>query len=115
LRCALARALPRPRALQLTKNFSSVCVTDSGALGGLLLGVVTSRDIDFINDRSTPLHEVMTRCVWRSVGPLAPVGGCTVRRRDFVGRSTGLWKGAWLPPRDEAHAPRSRHTRTRCR
>jgi IMP dehydrogenase len=47
--------------LQSTKNFSSVCVTDTGALGGKLLGIVTSRDIDFISDRSTPLEEVMTR------------------------------------------------------
>ncbi len=49
------------RGVQLTKNFSSVCVTDTGALGGKLLGLVTSRDIDFINDRATPLAEVMTR------------------------------------------------------
>jgi hypothetical protein len=38
-------------------------VTDTGALGGMLLGLVTSRDIDFINDRATPLEDVMTRCV----------------------------------------------------
>jgi IMP dehydrogenase len=48
-------------ALQSTKNFSSVCVTDTGALGGKLLGIVTSRDIDFVSDRATPLQEVMTR------------------------------------------------------
>ncbi|WIA19147.1 hypothetical protein OEZ85_003795 [Tetradesmus obliquus] len=48
-------------ALKSTKNFSSVCVTDTGALGGKLLGIVTSRDIDFVSDRSTPLEEVMTR------------------------------------------------------
>eukprot|EP00882_Tetradesmus_deserticola_P030403 GHRQ01034127.1.p3 GENE.GHRQ01034127.1~~GHRQ01034127.1.p3 ORF type:complete len:100 (+),score=29.38 GHRQ01034127.1:132-431(+) len=49
------------RRLQSTKHFSSVCVTDTGALGGKLLGVVTSRDIDFVSDRATPLEEVMTR------------------------------------------------------
>jgi IMP dehydrogenase len=47
--------------LQLTKNFTSVCVTDTGAVGGVLLGVVTTRDVDFVNDRATPLEEVMTR------------------------------------------------------
>jgi hypothetical protein len=47
--------------MQLTKNFTSVCVTDTGAVGGVLLGVVTTRDVDFINDRATPLEEVMTR------------------------------------------------------
>ncbi|KAF8064485.1 impdh [Scenedesmus sp. PABB004] len=48
-------------ALKVTKNFSSVCVTDTGALGGVLLGLVTSRDIDFVADRGTPLSDVMTK------------------------------------------------------
>ncbi|KAG2423300.1 hypothetical protein HXX76_015449 [Chlamydomonas incerta] len=46
--------------LKNTRGFSSVCVTDTGDLGGKLLGVVTTRDIDFINDKLTPLAEVMT-------------------------------------------------------
>lgn len=45
---------------QNTRGFSSVCVTDTGSLGGKLLGVVTTRDIDFVNDKLTPLSEVMT-------------------------------------------------------
>jgi IMP dehydrogenase len=57
LSCCLPHSCPK----QSTKNFSSVCVTDTGALGGKLLGIVTSRDIDFVSDRSTPLEEVMTR------------------------------------------------------
>eukprot|EP00879_Flechtneria_rotunda_P023359 GHRR01024709.1.p1 GENE.GHRR01024709.1~~GHRR01024709.1.p1 ORF type:complete len:172 (+),score=66.25 GHRR01024709.1:224-739(+) len=47
--------------IKLTKNFSSICVTDTGALGGKLLGIVTSRDIDFIDDRQMPLEDVMTK------------------------------------------------------
>ena len=43
------------------RGFSSVCVTDSGALGGLLLGLVTTRDHEAVEDRSTALREVMTR------------------------------------------------------
>ena len=35
-------------------------VTDTGKLGGKLLGIVTSRDIDFLDNRATPLGEVMT-------------------------------------------------------
>lgn len=46
--------------LKNTRGFSSVCVTDTGSLGGKLLGVVTTRDIDFVNDKLTPLSEVMT-------------------------------------------------------
>ncbi|PHJ17212.1 inosine-5 -monophosphate [Cystoisospora suis] len=41
-------------------GYSSVPVTDTGTLGGQLRGIVTSRDIDFILDRHTPLHEIMT-------------------------------------------------------
>lgn len=35
-------------------------MTDTGALGGKLLGIVTTRDIEFINDRTTAISEVMT-------------------------------------------------------
>jgi hypothetical protein len=41
-----------------------VCLAP-GALGGKLLGIVTTRDVDFVNDRQTPLAEVMTKCVLR--------------------------------------------------
>lgn len=60
-RCCHLSLLPAAVLPQLTKNFTSVCVTDTGALGGVLLGVVATRDVDFINDRATPLEEVMTR------------------------------------------------------
>ncbi|CDI75611.1 inosine-5'-monophosphate dehydrogenase, putative [Eimeria praecox] len=41
-------------------GYSSVPITSTGTLGGKLVGIVTSRDIDFITDRHTPLCEVMT-------------------------------------------------------
>ncbi|KZT63799.1 IMP dehydrogenase [Daedalea quercina L-15889] len=40
-------------------GFAGVPITDTGALGGKLLGIVTNRDIQF-RDPSTPLSEVMT-------------------------------------------------------
>lgn len=43
------------------RGYGSVAVTDTGALGGKLLGLVTTRDYDFVSDLSTPLAEVMTR------------------------------------------------------
>ncbi|KAL8445887.1 hypothetical protein Emag_004966 [Eimeria magna] len=41
-------------------GYSSVPITTTGQLGGKLVGIVTSRDIDFITDRNVALSEVMT-------------------------------------------------------
>ncbi|KAF2073403.1 hypothetical protein CYY_005282 [Polysphondylium violaceum] len=41
-------------------GFSGIPITDTGKIGGKLIGIVTSRDTDFIKDRSTALNEVMT-------------------------------------------------------
>jgi len=49
--------------MKAAKGFGSVCVTDTGALGGKLLGIVSTRDYDFIVDAHTPLSEIMTQDV----------------------------------------------------
>jgi len=41
-------------------GFSGVPITEEGRMGSKLLGIVTTRDVDFIKDRSTPLRDVMT-------------------------------------------------------
>jgi IMP dehydrogenase len=41
-------------------GFSGVPVTENGKMGGKLLGIVTNRDVDFIQDRNQPLSGVMT-------------------------------------------------------
>ncbi|KAJ3358609.1 inosine-5'-monophosphate dehydrogenase [Allomyces javanicus] len=41
-------------------GFSGVPITESGKLGGKLLGMVTSRDIQFVKDPTTKLAHVMT-------------------------------------------------------
>ncbi|KAJ9530688.1 hypothetical protein QJQ45_014843 [Haematococcus lacustris] len=46
--------------LKATKDFSSVIITDTGCVKGKFLGIVTPRDIDFVNDRMTSLGDVMT-------------------------------------------------------
>lgn len=47
-------------SLRERKGFTSVCVTDTGKVGGKLLGIVTTRDWDFVSDMHTPLSEIMT-------------------------------------------------------
>jgi IMP dehydrogenase len=41
-------------------GFSGVPITENGQMGSRLLGMVTSRDVDFIEDKTTVLSSVMT-------------------------------------------------------
>lgn len=50
----------RSQPPQTARGFTSACVTDTGELGGRLLGIVTTRDVDFVSDRLTPISEIMT-------------------------------------------------------
>lgn len=41
-------------------GFSGCPITEDGKMGSKLVGIVTNRDIDFVEDRSLPLRDVMT-------------------------------------------------------
>mmetsp|Transcript_99072 Transcript_99072/g.275855 ORF Transcript_99072/g.275855 Transcript_99072/m.275855 type:complete len:484 (-) Transcript_99072:73-1524(-) len=41
-------------------DVSTVLVTEGGVMGSRLLGIVTSRDVDFVEDRKTKIADVMT-------------------------------------------------------
>lgn len=47
-------------AIKKKYGFSGVPITEDGKMGSKLLGIVTNRDVDFIQNRETPLAEVMT-------------------------------------------------------
>ncbi len=42
------------------QGYSGIPITEDGSLGSKLVGIVTNRDIDFVQDRDTLLSEVMT-------------------------------------------------------
>ena len=47
--------------VQAKRDVRGACITEDGQPGSKLLGIVTSRDTDFINDRHTLLSDIMTR------------------------------------------------------
>ena len=42
-------------------GYSGIPITKSGKLGSELVGIVTNRDVDYIEDRNTPLKDVMVK------------------------------------------------------
>lgn len=47
-------------AIKSTHGYSGIPITEDGSLGSKLVGIVTNRDIDFVQDREKLLSEVMT-------------------------------------------------------
>ncbi len=46
--------------IKRTHGYSGIPITEDGSLGSKLVGIVTTRDIDFVQDRDKLLSEVMT-------------------------------------------------------
>mmetsp|Transcript_26947 Transcript_26947/g.63556 ORF Transcript_26947/g.63556 Transcript_26947/m.63556 type:complete len:556 (+) Transcript_26947:115-1782(+) len=49
------------RNIKFERGFSGIPITESGKIGSKLLGMVCTRDIDFVGDDELPVTEVMTR------------------------------------------------------
>jgi IMP dehydrogenase len=47
-------------ALKATKKISGVPITGDGLMGSKLLGLCTRRDVDYIQDRTMKIRDVMT-------------------------------------------------------
>ena len=63
------------------KGFGGIPITDTGALGGKLLGIVTSRDVDFMENQSMlskSLAEIMTKRSDLIVGKSTPTHHITL-------------------------------------
>lgn len=67
-------------------GFSGFPITEDGKIGSKLLGMVTSRDIDFRTDYDCPLSEVMTKDLVTAKFPLTLVEANRIMRENKVGK-----------------------------
>lgn len=57
-------------AIRKKMGFSTVPITEDGKVGSLLIGIVSSADIDFVDDRSTKVRDVMTTNLITGIEPI---------------------------------------------
>lgn len=74
------------RAAKERFGFSGFPVTVDGKMGSKLIGMVTSRDVDFRTDMETPLSEVMTKDVVTATAPVTLAEANKVMRETKVGK-----------------------------
>ena len=70
------------RAVKQSRGFSGIPITDTGRIGGALLGIVCTRDIDFVGDDDLSVTEVMTRDV------IVAKEGCTLSQANELMKSS---------------------------
>ena len=70
------------RAIKQSRGFSGIPITDTGKIGGNLLGIVCTRDIDFVGDDDLPVTDVMTRDV------IVAKEGCTLSQANELMKSS---------------------------
>ena len=103
------------RAIKTTRGFSGIPITESGKIGSKILGMVCTRDIDFVGDDSLPVTEVMTRDL------IVAKEGCTLSQvhtyahthtHTHDARSHRRQGGVHLPAGTPTHTHTHTHTHT---
>jgi len=83
-------------------GFGGIPITEDGKLGSKLVGMVSNRDVDFVEDHSKPLSEVMTRDVIVGREP------CTLKEANMILRESKKGKLPIVGPNFELVALISR-------
>jgi len=81
-------------AIKAKHGFSGVPITIDGKMGSKLVGIVTTRDVDFVKDRNTLIKDVM------STDLIVGHDGCTLEEANEILRKSKKGK---LPIVNEAH------------
>ena len=87
------------RALMRTQNISGVPVTEGGVRNGLVVGIVTRRDMLFLTDDDTPLSEVMSTDLVRGEP------GTTLPQAESILKDKKVEKLLLVDARRPAHRP----------
>jgi len=74
------------RAAKEKFGFSGFPITEDGKIGSKLLGMVTSRDVDFRTDMATPLGDIMSRDLVTAKGPITLAEANKIMRDTKVGK-----------------------------
>lgn len=69
-----------------THGFSGIPITDTGTVGGKLLGMVSSRDVDFVEDQSQALDTIMTKEL------VTATEGCTLTEANKIMQESKMGK-----------------------
>ena len=74
-----------------TKGYSGIPITSDGKLGSELVGFVSARDIDFIDEYNTPLEDVMTKDVVTGTDGISLEEANTILRNSKKGKVRNTW------------------------
>lgn len=72
--------------LKAKNGYSGVPITVNGKLGSKLVGIVTNRDVDFVEDRSLPLSVVMTTNLFTATEGLSLAEANELMRKSKKGK-----------------------------
>eukprot|EP00618_Florenciella_parvula_P001088 CAMPEP_0119467862 /NCGR_PEP_ID=MMETSP1344-20130328/1862_1 /TAXON_ID=236787 /ORGANISM="Florenciella parvula, Strain CCMP2471" /LENGTH=544 /DNA_ID=CAMNT_0007500271 /DNA_START=57 /DNA_END=1691 /DNA_ORIENTATION=+ len=69
-----------------TYGFAGIPITEDGKMGSKLVGMVTNRDIDFVEDPETPLKDIMSTNLIKATEPVTLTEANTILRDSKKGK-----------------------------